>query len=181
LDPHTQAQAQKTEGQTDVAGTAQTVATFIPVEDRSVDRQADIQTAHQSQHRTLLEAPLPYVRPYQSGLTPHALETYSETSSQLSEDPTVDSIVQELSAEDAGSDITDTDTYSRGPGEEQPAFPGLTLSVTGATSHGADQGLDLGDPPLEPRTLAESRPQAVDLVYPDSQNGTRGAGHSTHF
>jgi len=34
---------------------------------------------------------------------------------------------------------------------------------------------------LVPRTVAESRPQAVDLAHPTSQTGTRGAGQSTHF
>ena len=139
MDPYylrtrTQVRGQKTEGQTDVVGTAQTVATTSSVEDRGVDRQTDTQTAHQSEHNILSEAPSPYVRPHQSGLTSHAQETYSETSSQLSEDPTVDSIVQELLAEDAGSAITDTDIHSRGSGEERPAFPGLTLLVTGPLS-----------------------------------------------
>jgi len=96
-------------------------------------------------------------------------------------DPTADLTVQGPFAEDSELAITDTDIYSRGPGEERPAFPGLTLLVDGATSHGAGQGLDPGDPPLGPSTVTESRPQAVDLVHPPSQTGTRGAGHSTHF
>ena len=95
--------------------------------------------------------------------------------------PTVDSIVQEPLTEDAGSAITDTDIYSRGPGKEQPVFPSLTLLVTGAASHGAGQEMDPRNPSLVPRTVAESCPQAVDLAHPSSQTGTRGAGQSTHF
>ena len=63
--------------------------------------------------------------------------------------------------------ITDTDTYFRGPGEDRPAFPGLTLSVAGTTSHGADQGLDPRVLPSEYRTVAESCPPAVDTAHPD--------------
>jgi len=63
--------------------------------------------------------------------------------------------------------ITDTDTYFRGPGEDRPAFPGLTLSVAGTTSHGADQGLDPRVLPSESRTVAESCPPAVETAHPD--------------
>ena len=94
-------------------GTAQTVATTTPIEDRGTDRQTDIHTTHQSEHSILLEAPSLFVGPNLSGLTCHALEIYSETSSQLSEDRTVDSIVQEPFAVDTELAITDTDTSFR--------------------------------------------------------------------
>ena len=82
---HTQPRAQRTEEQIDVVGTAQTVATTTPIEERGTDRQTDIHTTHQSEHSILLEAPSLFVGPNLSGLTCHALEIYSETSSQLSE------------------------------------------------------------------------------------------------
>jgi len=181
LRTRTQARAQRLEEHTEIGEPTQTVPTTTSEESRGTDRQTDIQTAHQTEYNTLPTAPHLYVGSHQSGTTTHALETQSATSSQLSEDPTVDSIVQELFAEDSELAVTDLDTSSRGLGEERPVFPGLTLPVAGTTLSGAEQGLATQEPSLELHTEAGSCPQSVDPAHPDAHAGTCGACHSTHF
>ena len=124
-------------------------------------------------------APAQTVRLHLSGLPAHALETYSETSSQISIDPTIDLTIQELFAEDSAPASSDTDIFSRGLWEERPILPGLNLPVTGALSPGASQGLDYWNLPLVPSAATESRPRAVDPLHPTGPAGTRGTGHST--
>jgi len=181
-----QARAQRTDRQTDTPRTDQSVVTTLPETDRQVEVQTDQHTAHQTDYNILPAAPSPHVIPHLSGLTSissHAPGRLSETSSKLSVDPTVDLIVQGLLLEESG--LASTDIYFRGPGEERPVFPGLTLLVTGATSHGAGQEMDPSNPSLVPKTVAESRPPAVDpsldLAHPTSQTSNLGASHSTRF
>jgi len=96
-----QTRAQRLEEHTEIEGTTQTVPITTPGEDRGTDRQTDIQTVHQTEHNILPAAPHLNVGSTQSGTTTHALETQSITSSQFSEDPTVDFTIQELFAEDS--------------------------------------------------------------------------------
>jgi len=121
LRTRTQTRAQRMEEHTEIGGTTQTVPTTTSEESRGTDRQTDIQIAHQTEYNTLPMAPHLYVGSHQSGTTTHALETQSITSSQLSEDPTVDSIVQELFAEDSELAVTNLDTSSRGLRRRDPS------------------------------------------------------------
>ena len=105
------------------------VATTLPETARQTDSQTDQHTPHQSEYNTLPTAPTPLVGSQPSGLSSHAQETCSETSSQLSVDPTIDLTIQEPFAEDSASASTDTDIYLKGLWEERPVLPGsLTQS-----------------------------------------------------
>jgi len=157
------------------------VATTLPETARQTDSQTDQHTPHQSEYNTLPTAPTPLVGSQPSGLSSHAQETCSETSSQLSMDPTIDLAIQEPFAEDSTSASTDTDICLNGLWEERPVLPGLNLPVAGASSHGAGQGMEPRSPSLVPGTAAASCRQAVDTVHPPRQTGTRGTGHSTRF
>ena len=112
-------------------------------------------------------APALIVRLHLSGLSSHAQETCSKTSSQLSVDPTIDLTIQELFAEESATAITNTDIFSRGLREERPILPGLNLPVAGASPPGASQGLDYWNPLLVPSAATESCPRAVETAHPD--------------
>jgi len=112
-------------------------------------------------------APALIVRPHSSGLSSHAQETRSETSSQLSVDTAVDLTIQELFAEDSAPASTDTDIFSRGHWEDRTILPGLNLPVAGALSPGASHGLDFWNPPLVPSAATDSCPRAVETAHPD--------------
>ena len=181
LRTRTQTRAQRTEEHTEIGGPAQTVPTTTSEEDRRTDRQTDIQITHQTEHHTPLAAPHLQVGSTLSGIVAHALETQSVSSSQLSEDPTIDFSVQELFAEDSELASTHLDTPLRGQGEERPAFPGLTLPAIGSILPGAAPGLDIQDPSLGLHTGVGSCPQAVVAAHPDAHAGTPGTSYSAHL
>jgi len=180
LRTRTQARVQRMEEHTERGGPAQTVPTTSE-EDRRTDRQTDIPITHQTEHHTPLAAPHLHVGSTLSGIVAHALGTQSVSSSQFSEDPTIDFSVQELFAEDSELASTHLDTSFRGQGEERPAFPGLTLPATGSILPGAAPGLDIQDPSLGLHTGVGSCPQAVVTAHPDAHAGTLGTSHSAHL
>jgi len=181
LRTRTQTRAQRLETLAEAGGPAQTVPTTTSEEDRRTDRQTDIQITYQAEHRTPLAAPHLQVGYTLSGIVAHALETQSVSSSQLSEDPTIDFSVQELFAEDSELASTHLDTPLRGQGEERPAFPGLTLPAIGSILPGAAPGLDIQDPSLGLHTGVGSCPQAVVAAHPDAHAGTPGTSYSAHL
>jgi len=122
MEPHSlrtrsQVRAQRTDRQPDIPETHQSAVTTLSETDRPVEVQTDQHTAHQSEYNILPTAPPLPVRPNTSGLISHAQETYLATSPQLSEDTTVDSIIQEPLTEDAGSAITDSPTQTSIPAD----------------------------------------------------------------
>jgi len=183
LRTRTQTRAQRMEEHAEKGGPAQTVPTTISEEDRRrpTDRQTDIQITHRTEHHTPLAAPHLQVGSTLSGIVAHALETQSVSSSQLSEDPTIDFSVQELFAEDYGLASTHLDTSLRGQGEERPTFPGLTLPAAGSILPGAAPGWDIQDPSLGLHTGVGNCPQAVVTAHPDAHAGTLGTSHSAHL
>ena len=187
LRSHTQSRVPRTDRQTDTIGTDQTAAKTLSETDRRADHQTDPQSVHQTDELTPPAAPLAHVVPTMSGFTStssHAPGISPGTSSQrLSADTTVDMMVHMTPPEDP--ELAKTDYYLRGPGEERPVFPSLTLSAAGAFPDGASQGMDTWRPPLVPDPAAVSRPQALaplpSVAHTTSHTSNPGAGQSTHF
>jgi len=85
---------------------------------RETDYQTDIPTKNQSDYSTPHMARALIVRPHSSGLSCHAKETRSDTSSQLSVYTTVYLTIPQLFAEDSAPASTNTDIFFTGMWED---------------------------------------------------------------